>query len=690
MKSSTMIVCIMLLVIATGSIAQIPRKISYQGVLTSSGGVPVPDGAYQLQFDIYNLPAGGLLRHTETHPAAPVQRGAFHVILGTMAPLTLAFDESLYVELTILSGPPGPGYPLVVPRITLTATPYALNALTLLGPGSIATGQGAMAAGTNNRARGKYAVVSGGGGPSAASDSNSASGQWATIGGGRGNSASDEATIAGGMENHATGQRSAILGGNSNTAIGFAAVIGGGESNIVDINGNYAVIVGGMDNECSGDGSAIVSGGGNSVTGHISFIGGGDGNSASGNYSTIAGGTFNQATGRNSSVSGGMENQATGSYSAVPGGNTNKAAGVSSLAAGSHAQALHDGSFVWADSSSVAFSTTAANQFLIRASGGVGIGTNSPKEKLDVDGNISLSGTHLVYNSAHGVIDWGDAGTGNLFFRTLATQGDENTATERMIITNDGNIGIGTVSPSYRLTISDNTTSPYGMFVIKTATGGDAVAISAHNAASPGSGSVSYGSDFLASSPGSGQKVGVRGTASGAGSINFGGVFRANGGTTNYGLYVESGLSYMSDNVGIGVLNPSNAITLPNNANSTGQGLANAWNTYSSRRWKTNIETIESPLKKIARLRGVSYDWKESGIHDIGLIAEEVGEVIPEIVQYEENGKDAKSVDYARLVALLIEGMKEQQKKIENLEAELTSLKNKKISNEKSSLGELR
>ena len=66
-------------------------------------------------------------------------------------------------------------------------------------------------------------------------------------------------------------------------------------------------------------------------------------------------------------------------------------------------------------------------------------------------------------------------------------------------------------------------------------------------------------------------------------------------------------------------------------------------------------------------LRGVTYDWKASGKHDIGLIAEEVGEVIPEIVAYEENGVDAKSVDYPRLVAVLIEAIKEQQLEIVRL-----------------------
>lgn len=62
--------------------------------------------------------------------------------------------------------------------------------------------------------------------------------------------------------------------------------------------------------------------------------------------------------------------------------------------------------------------------------------------------------------------------------------------------------------------------------------------------------------------------------------------------------------------------------------------------------WKTNIQPIAGALDKARRLRGVTYDWKADGKHDVGLIAEEVGEVVPEVVAYEENGQDAKSVDY--------------------------------------------
>ncbi|MBI3656466.1 MAG: tail fiber domain-containing protein [Acidobacteria bacterium] len=122
-------------------------------------------------------------------------------------------------------------------------------------------------------------------------------------------------------------------------------------------------------------------------------------------------------------------------------------------------------------------------------------------------------------------------------------------------------------------------------------------------------------------------------------------------------------------NVGIGVT-PEFRLQLPNIAGLAGQGLANAWVTYSSRRWKENIAPIDNALAKVDQLRGVYYDWKETKKHDIGLIAEEVGEVIPEVVAFEANGTDAQSLDYARLTALLVEAIKE-------LKAENVTLKNK-------------
>ncbi len=130
------------------------------------------------------------------------------------------------------------------------------------------------------------------------------------------------------------------------------------------------------------------------------------------------------------------------------------------------------------------------------------------------------------------------------------------------------------------------------------------------------------------------------------------------------GIVVKAKTGY----VGLGVAAPGYRLDLPNTANEAGQARANAWKTYSSGRWKTNIQPIENAMDKVNRLRGVYFDWKDQGTRDIGLIAEEVGLVVPEVVDYEANGTDARSLAYDRLVALLIEALKEQQTRIAQLE----------------------
>ena len=124
---------------------------------------------------------------------------------------------------------------------------------------------------------------------------------------------------------------------------------------------------------------------------------------------------------------------------------------------------------------------------------------------------------------------------------------------------------------------------------------------------------------------------------------------------------VLGGTGQYAVKVGIGTTKPSNILTI---GRGLGHPVSDSWETYSSRRWKTNIQTLPDALAKVEQLRGVSYDLKESGKHEVGVIAEEVGAVVPEVVSYEENGKDARGVDYSRLTALLIEATKEQQREL--------------------------
>jgi hypothetical protein len=88
----------------------------------------------------------------------------------------------------------------------------------------------------------------------------------------------------------------------------------------------------------------------------------------------------------------------------------------------------------------------------------------------------------------------------------------------------------------------------------------------------------------------------------------------------------------------------------------------------SSIRYKENVETIKYGLDKVLQMRGVTYDKKDNGVRETGVIAEEIYEVLPEVVLKNEEG-DIDSVSYGRIVGVLIEAIKEQQKQIEELKS---------------------
>jgi hypothetical protein len=94
---------------------------------------------------------------------------------------------------------------------------------------------------------------------------------------------------------------------------------------------------------------------------------------------------------------------------------------------------------------------------------------------------------------------------------------------------------------------------------------------------------------------------------------------------------------------------------------------------FSDARVKENIRSIKNPLDKILNSKGVVYDRIDTGTKDnIGFIAQELEESIPELVSTDEAGY--KSVKYQNMVAVLVEAMKEQQKEIDELKAAIFSL----------------
>jgi len=99
------------------------------------------------------------------------------------------------------------------------------------------------------------------------------------------------------------------------------------------------------------------------------------------------------------------------------------------------------------------------------------------------------------------------------------------------------------------------------------------------------------------------------------------------------------------------------------NVVSSGIVTAQDFDSLSDINYKTNVETVENALAIVSSLRGVSFDWKESGTGSYGVIAQELQEVLPELV----HGDNPKTVNYNGIIGVLIEAIKELKVEVEEL-----------------------
>jgi hypothetical protein len=288
---------------------------------------------------------------------------------------------------------------------------------------------------------------------------NTVIGFQATVGGGAFNLASnDNATVCGGATNTASGDNATVGGGEGNTSSGGNATVGGGVINRA--SGDNATVGGGAFIQASGQAATVGGGNANIASGDHATVGGGNDNTASENNATVGGGVNNTASGDTSTVGGGNANIASGLYATSPGGFANTAAGNSSFAAGTHARANHDGTFVWADSLTVDFASTAANQFLIRATGGVGIGTSNPATALHVTdtGDTEISIQNLTPGGHRYTLQ--SSSTNASATVAASFQIIDRTANiSRLLIATNGNVGIGKNNPATTLDVNGTVTA---------------------------------------------------------------------------------------------------------------------------------------------------------------------------------------------------------------------------------------
>jgi hypothetical protein len=447
-------VCLTTLIfLANLCLADIPKLINYQGMLTDDGGIPLT-GSYDLTFYIYDDTTGGNLEWSETQNGVQVQNGLFNVVLGKNSALDLAFDQSYWLAVKVGTE--------TMPRVRITSVGYAYRAekadtanyalSSPSGPGdytwtfritdtadtSISTGGCWGIARYGNTLYGNADSTHVNLGVASTTGSSGRNYKYCTVGGGYYNTASGYgATVGGGYRNTADTNYATVGGGYYNTANGYYATVGGGVGNHADTN--YATVGGGRWNTASEP---------------YASMGGGYNNTASGYYATVGGGYSDTASGYSATVGGGYNNTASGDYS---------------FAAGRRAKANHVGAFVWADGTNADYISTANNQFLIRASGGVGIGTNSPEAMLHVQNateGVMKVGTPTANGNATVIFEEGNADAMALRYDGSTNElriDDETTDKTRMVIERLGNVGIGTTNPgSYRLAVNGNAAKSSG------------------------------------------------------------------------------------------------------------------------------------------------------------------------------------------------------------------------------------
>jgi hypothetical protein len=297
-----------------------------------------------------------------------------------------------------------------------------------------------------------------------------------------------------------------------------------------------------------------------------------------------------------------------------------------------------------------------------------GIGTTSPVNKFQVEsstadpltsgnnvrnGHLRLSGlgvTHLV--------DVGLMSTTNHFGTWIqARKKDDYSVNYTLLLNpNGGAVGVGTNSPTTTLTVGNSGGTIAGELTLNPA------------ATSNEGGQITLKKSLNGST--ADWTIDQYGTTSADARIRiFAGTTQTNGLTI-----LENG------NVGIGVMTPTTKLYV--NGDITANSIAGT----SDVRFKTNIRSVSSALDKIKQLRGVYFNWnqkafpeKDFGAQDeLGFIAQEVEKIVPEIVIKDKTKDEYRSVKYDKLVALLVEAIKEQQKQIDDLNEKVNKLSKSK------------
>jgi hypothetical protein len=653
----------------------VPQIIQFSGTLGSSAS-PIPSGTISITFTLYENEQGGTALWSETDNVQVDAQGHYTALLGSASPQGLPLSLFTTAQAHWLAVQPLLQGFAEQPRVLLVSAPYALKA------GDAETIGGLPPSAFLRAATGTSSI--------------SGSSSSGSLGGSTGQPLPP--TLSGsGMKNYIPIWTAATKLGDSilyQTAGGKVGVGTNTPAATLEVNGtakfdNLITFASGQTFPGTGDGTITgvtagtgLSGGGNSGSVTLSIA---SNACASGNaltalpftcspFATLGANTFsgNQGVTGNVTASGTVTGAVVNATSSFDLGGAAFALGSTST---QNAFVGFAGNTMTTGAENVASGYAALSNnttgYLNMASGVLALYSNTTGNSNTASGGFALSAnTTGGGNTAAGAGALQDNSTGGdntaagyqaLYSNTTASY---NTAAGYQALYSNTTAGFNTATGSdalyYDTTGNENTAAgSEALYYNTTGTNNTAAGLDALYDNTSGSANTAVGDEALSGNTTGNDLtcIGFKCTAD-EDDLRNATAIGAHAVVGESNALVLGGTGQYAVKVGIGTATPSNVLTI---AQGAGHPVSDGWETFSSRRWKTNIQTLQGALAEVEQLRGVSYDLKATGKHEVGVIAEEVGAVVPEVVTWEKNGKDAQSVDYSRLTALLIEATKEQQ-----------------------------
>jgi hypothetical protein len=457
------------------NVRAVPRMLNYQGYLTDTLGNPVTNPSVSMTFAIFD--AGGFLKWYETQGSVSVNKGIFHVLLGSVNPIpdsVFNLSTNRWLELSVAGQ-------TLTPRTRIVSVPFAYNATysdTAVYARNTAPDNDWIRSGSKvytynltdsvgiRITTPRYAldingVICGG-------EADTVKGYWGGVFSGYSNLGGDAAAdtaaiVAGGYNNAATGKFSFVGGGSWNSAGSEYSTVAGGYSNAAAANyfptvgggvfnhayGYAGTVAGGYYNTANFDFSTV-SGGGSNLAGYAATtVGGGEADTVKGYWGGVFSGYSNQAGDADADtaavIAGGYDNAVVGKFSHIGGGRNNHiAADYSSILGGSAdtIAAAANYSYLFGINSNLTQDSTFLVDMPHIRFGAEATGYEFPR-------NDGSTGQVLTTNGA-GQLSWGS----NWDNDWIVSGNNQYSAVS-------GNVGIGTTSPLYKLQVNGDTAGIY-------------------------------------------------------------------------------------------------------------------------------------------------------------------------------------------------------------------------------------